>query len=84
MEYGNTMEINGPKERHIPPPRRGSPGRPAVYRLDDLGIDDSRLFTGNPRNIASAVCRQAQRLGITIVTRREGDGLRVWRIRAGA
>lgn len=72
-------------DRHIPPPtnlRADIPPGSHPFRRMDVG--DSVLFPHEPKGYQSAPAAYArkfgQRSGKKFVTRKEGDGVRVWRI----
>jgi hypothetical protein len=75
--------------RTIQPPESGVPippisytgGRPALYKIEDLSVGDSRLFTGTPNNVRASVWPRAKALGWRMISRKEAGGVRVWRVK---
>ena len=72
-----TQPISGPIERDVPPPRLDPR---ILYLIEDMQPGDSRFFNAEPQNVKVSTWRRAKRLGWLITVRREGDGMRVWRL----
>lgn len=74
-------------ESNVPPPS-GDSGRPAKYPWAEMKVGDSFRFDGAPgvrdRISASSRAFAKRNAGVAFVTRREGDGYRIWRIAAPA
>lgn len=74
-------------ESNVPPPS-GESLRPAKYPWAEMKVGDSFHFDGSPgtRDRISASSRSFAKThsGFAFVTRREGDGYRIWRIAAPA
>lgn len=67
-----------PVQRGIPiPPERN--GRTCKYPLEEMLVGDSFFVPGRTRT-PSAVIRKAKLLGYTVVQRKIGGGVRVWRV----
>lgn len=65
-------------EKGIPTPTENWNSSTVVV-LRQMDVGDSALFPECTPFFASSVNTAAKRLGITVVTRKEGNGRRVWR-----
>ena len=69
-------------ENDIPLPARVT-GRPPVYHWQDMEAGQSFFVPGHgPDNVAGYLNREAKKVGKShrFSQRKEGDGLRVWRV----
>jgi hypothetical protein len=61
----------------IPPARKG----PEVkFPFALLGIGDSFFVPGERNNVSNAAHQYAKRHGVKFTVRKQGDGIRVWRV----
>lgn len=70
-------------DKNVPVPPRigGRPGgRPTKYPWLDMEIGDSFRTSGKRNSIGAAVAWATKQYGRKFVTRREDDGVRIWRI----
>lgn len=70
-------------DKHVPPPTEQT-ARAAKYPWAQMEVGDSFHFDGSPgiRDRISASSRSFAKThaGFAFVTRREGDGYRIWRV----
>lgn len=69
-------------EKNVPlPPSRGCTPTKAFYPWKQMEVGDSFFVTGRKQQHLSAQASVVgKKLGVKFVTRKEGDGVRVWRM----
>jgi len=72
--------ISGPIERGIPLPQK-TRGRPVLYKIEDMGVGDSRYFAAPYATVRSAIWARSRKLGYSMTCAPDGDGSRVWRVK---
>lgn len=70
-------------QSHIPiPPVEGRTGRKRKYPFPTMRKGDSFFVpTDNPNKTASTLHGSACSCGVSVAVRREGNGVRVWRVK---
>ena len=81
MHYERSKDVPPPVRQplHLGVPRKV--GRPAEYPFMDLDVGESVLLPKKRRSLFSSALQYAsKKTGWRFVTRKEGDGCRVWRV----
>jgi len=69
-------------EKDVPIHGGGNAGNrnPEKYPFREMEVGDSFFIAENPKAVQSSAYVAGKRLGRRFITRREGDGVRVWRV----
>jgi len=70
-------------EKGIPVPvvKRGGPGRPSIFPLEQMQVGDSFLATTNLSSLKPALWKYSKKTGVKFQSKGvPGEGIRVWRI----